>query len=114
MPLRLQKRERRKGGEIKRERIMCASTAELHPDAGVFALVCEGLAWSPMLVSFLNHLQVVARDQPALAAAPVHLGLPPPVVLVAEDREDVALVEPELLGDGCLVHVHRTCCRKSG
>lgn len=61
--------------------------------------------------TFLNHLQVVARDQPALAVASVHLGLPPPVVLVAEDREDVALVESELFGDGCLVHVHSTCCK---
>lgn len=59
----------------------------------------------------LNRLEVVARDQPVLAVGPVYFGLPPPIVLVAENGKYVPLVESEFLGDRCLIHVHGACWR---
>lgn len=65
--------------------------------------------WSPNLQATLGRLlaglEIVAGDQPHPAVPAVDLGLPPPVILVPEDGEDVALVEAQLLGDGRLVHV---------
>ena len=52
-------------------------------------------------------LEVVARDKTGSAAvAADDLGLPPAVVLQAQDGEDVAFAEGEFFGDGGLVHVH--------
>jgi hypothetical protein len=58
---------------------------------------------------FSAWLKVVAWDQPGATVATVDLGLPPAVVLVAEDGEVVALGEAELFGDDCLIHVQRAC-----
>ena len=40
------------------------------------------------------------------------LRFPPAVILVPENRQDIALCEPELLRDGRLVHVQRACYEK--
>lgn len=53
----------------------------------------------------LTRLQVVAGYQPDLTAASMHRRLPPPVILVPKNGQDVALGEPELLRDGGLVNV---------
>ena len=55
-------------------------------------------------------LEIVTGDQPNPAISAVDLGLPPAVVLVPEDGEDVALREAELLRDGCRIHVERSRC----
>ena len=56
-------------------------------------------------------LEVVAGDKTRSAAvAADDLGLPPAVVLQAQDSEDVALAEGEFFGDGGLVHVHCAGC----
>jgi len=56
---------------------------------------------------FLTVLEVVARHQPNRAILAAYLSLPPAVVLVTRDGEDVAFGESKFLGDGSLVHV--TC-----
>ena len=56
-------------------------------------------------------LQVVAGDKAGSAAVTADdLGLPPAVVLQAQDGEDVAFAEGEFFGDGGLVHVHCAGC----
>ena len=66
---------------------------------------CPFRTWIVISVHSSAGLEVITWDQPDLSAATVHRGLPPPVVLVAEHGEDVALGEAKLLGDGGLVHV---------
>src|SRR5438128_9361739 len=65
----------------------------------------------PMLCSEQRsaRLQVVTRRQPDLPTAALRRRLPPPVVLVPQDGQHVALAEPQLLGDRRLVHVQRAC-----
>lgn len=57
-------------------------------------------------------LQVVAGDQPDAPVPAVHLGLPPPIVLVSEDGEDITFVKAQLFWDGRLVHVERASWSK--
>ena len=57
-------------------------------------------------------LQVVAGDKTwSAAVAADDLGLPPAIVLQAQDGEDVAFAEGEFFRDGGLVHVHCAGCR---
>lgn len=56
----------------------------------------------------LDGLQVVTWDQPGKAISAVDLGLPPSIVLVAENRHYITLVEAKLLRDGRLIHIHST------
>lgn len=77
----------------------------------VLALVLRA-SYGPRCWYPLNRLEVVAWDQPVLAVGPVYFGLPPPIVLVAENGKYVPLVESEFLGDGCLIHVHGACWRR--
>jgi hypothetical protein len=53
-------------------------------------------------------LKIIARDQPDPPVPAVDLGLPPTVILVSEDGEDVALCEAELFRNRCLVQVERS------
>lgn len=50
-------------------------------------------------------LQIIARHQASWPILAAHLGLPPPVVLVADDGKHVAFGERKLLGDCGLIHV---------
>lgn len=80
------------------------------PDAGAVRTDLRA-SDGPRCWYLLNRLQVVARDQPGLAVGAVYFGLPPPIVLVAENGQYIPLIESELLGDGCLVHIHGACWR---
>lgn len=55
-------------------------------------------------------LQIIRRHKPTTAIFPNDLGLPPPIVLQAEDGEDVAFREGEFLGDLRVVEVHGARC----
>jgi hypothetical protein len=57
--------------------------------------------------SRLAVLEVITRHETRSSTVPAHnLRLPPPVVLQAQDSEDVAFTEGQFFGDGGLVHVH--------
>lgn len=58
-----------------------------------------------MLMRRSDGLQVIAGDQPRVAACPVDCGLPPAVILMAEDGEYVSLPEAELLRDRSVIHI---------
>lgn len=58
-----------------------------------------------LLTRELNRLQVIAWDQPCMAVAPVNLSLPPSIVLVTEDGEDISLAEAEFFRNCGLIHI---------
>lgn len=57
----------------------------------------------------LDRLQVITRYKSWPALLAYDLSLPPSVVLVPQHRKRVALPEAELLWNGGLVHIHRSC-----
>lgn len=54
----------------------------------------------------LAWLEVVARDQPNATISVVDFSLPPPVILVTENGEIIALSKSQFLRNSRLVHVH--------
>ena len=58
----------------------------------------------------LDDLQIIAWHETRVATAVGDFGLPPPVILQADNRKDIALAKAELFGDGGIVGVHGTSC----
>jgi hypothetical protein len=58
----------------------------------------------------LTGLEVVRRNQARPAVPANHFCFPPPVILQAEDRKNIALCESQLFWDLCCVCVHRASC----
>lgn len=56
----------------------------------------------------LDDLQIIAWHETRVATAVGDFGLPPPVILQADNRKDIALAKAELFGDGGIVGVHGT------
>lgn len=61
-----------------------------------------------ILVPRLTGLQIIARHQSRSCLAR-NLSLPPPIVLVSGDGQDIPFAEREFLGNRSLVHIHRSC-----
>lgn len=62
-----------------------------------------------ILVPRLTGLQIIARHQSRSCLAR-NLSLPPSIVLVSSDGENITFTERQLFGDGGLVHVHCSSC----
>ena len=61
-----------------------------------------------LLLSRLARLQIVTRHKSASHLA-LHFRLPPAIILMAQDGEDVALCEPELLRDSGAIQIQSSC-----
>ena len=53
-------------------------------------------------------LEIVAGDQPNVSVSSVNLGLPPSIVLMTEDSENVTLCKAELFWNCSLVYIQCT------
>lgn len=99
--------------------ISCTVLSIMSSSTVIFHIKCHRLAASPsppqipltravILVPLLTGLEIITRYQtwPCLAR---NLSLPPPIVLVSGDGQDIPFAEREFLGNRSLVHIHRSC-----